>query len=99
MELCEMKSIELGNVYDMIQYFKVNWRKLEKLKKKKKTKKGWLLVLWERDLRMITHLAIWTPYFNLSCPSEDFQEDVSNSSYKKLGGGKQTKKGKAGRIW
>lgn len=31
-----MKCIELGNVYDMIQYFKVNWRKLEKLKKKKK---------------------------------------------------------------
>lgn len=40
MELCEMKSIELGNVYDMIQYFKVNWRKLEKLKKNKQTKKA-----------------------------------------------------------
>lgn len=77
-------------------YFKVNKDITQDLEKLKKKKKAWPLVLLERDLHMITHLAIWTLYFNLSCPLEDFQEDVRNGSYKELGG-KQAKRGKAGK--
>lgn len=66
--------------------FKVNkdiTQDLEKIKTKQTTQKP---IIWERDLHMMTHLAIWTLYFNLSCPLEDFQDDVKNSYYKERGG-------------
>lgn len=48
---------------------------------------------------MITFLAIWSLYFNFSCPLEIFQGDIRNSSFKELGGewqGKQIKKERKG---
>lgn len=85
----------------MIRYFKVNkdiTQDLEKFKKKNKTQtwKVWTVVR-ERDRHVFTHLAIWTLYFNLLCPLEDFQEDVRHGAYIEQGG-KHAKRGKAGRI-
>lgn len=85
----------------MIWYFKVNkdiTQDLEKFKKNKpQNRKVWPLVVRERDQHVITHLAIWTLYFNLLCPLEDFQEDVRHGAYIEQGG-KHAKRGKAGRI-
>lgn len=81
----------------VIQYFKVDKDISTEFSGILKMPKKCPLALWEGDLHAITHLAIWNLYFNLSCPLEEFQEDVRNSSDAELGG-KQTKTGNVGRI-